>query len=101
MNNKTTRRALLFSFISVFLCFTMLIGTTYAWFTDEVTSGVNKIVAGNLDVELYRGLDRNATPVDINTELFKLSEEQKWEPGGGGVPCTTCSKHEKPTAGKG
>jgi len=59
----------------------MLIGTTYAWFTDEVTSGVNKIVAGNLDVELYRGLDRNATPVDINTELFKLSEDQKWEPG--------------------
>ena len=51
MKKSTTRRALFMSFVSMFLCFTMLLGTTYAWFTDSVESGVNQIVAGNLDVE--------------------------------------------------
>ena len=50
---KATKRALFLSFVSLFLCFTMLLGTTYAWFTDSVTSATNIITAGNLDVELY------------------------------------------------
>ena len=49
---KSTKRSLLLSVLSLMLCITMLLGTTYAWFTDSVTSGKNKIVAGNLDVEL-------------------------------------------------
>ena len=53
MNSKTTKKALLSSVVALFLCFTMLLGTTFAWFTDSVTNGVNKIVSGNLDVELY------------------------------------------------
>ncbi len=77
---KTTRRALFLSFASMFLCFTMLLGTTYAWFTDSVESGVNKIVAGNLDVELYNaiGVD-NGAKVDNTTKLFDKIE--LWEPG--------------------
>lgn len=50
--NKTTKRALLASAVSLILCFSMLLGTTYAWFTDSVTSTNNKIVAGNLEVDL-------------------------------------------------
>ena len=53
MTNNSTKRTLLTSVLSLFLCFTMLVGTTFAWFTDSVTSAGNKIVAGTLDVDLY------------------------------------------------
>ena len=50
MNKK--KMALVHSVIALLLCCSMLIGTTFAWFTDSVTSGKNRIIAGNLDVEL-------------------------------------------------
>ena len=77
MNKKVTKRALFLSFVSMFLCFTMLIGTTYAWFTDSVSSGMNTIVAGNLDVELYNGLDNTAAKIGTTTRavLKRLKEE--------------------------
>ena len=49
---KTTKRALLSSVLAMLLCVTMLIGTTFAWFTDTASTAVNKIQAGNLDVAL-------------------------------------------------
>ena len=49
---KGTKRALLMSVMSLFLCFAMLLGTTFAWFTDSVTSANNIIKSGNLDIEL-------------------------------------------------
>ncbi|MBR2388333.1 MAG: hypothetical protein IKB02_06140 [Clostridia bacterium] len=80
MNKKTTKRALFLSFVSMFLCFTMLLGTTYAWFTDSVASDVNHIVSGNLDIELLHTNKKVAnTTVDGGTELF--TEVEKWEPG--------------------
>ena len=51
-NTRTTKRALLCSVFALLLSFTMLLGTTYAWFTDSVTSTNNLIQSGNLDVEL-------------------------------------------------
>ena len=51
-NSKNTKRALLASVLSVVLCFAMLVGSTFAWFTDSVSTGVNKIVAGNLAIDL-------------------------------------------------
>lgn len=79
MTTKTTKRALLMSALALFLCFSMLIGTTFAWFTDEVKSATNIIAAGNLDVELYNGLDTNAPKVGPTTSLF--DEVTLWEPG--------------------
>ena len=80
MKNKSTKHALLASVLSIVMCFAMLIGSTFAWFTDEVKSGMNKIVAGNLDVELEYSLDgTNWTTVDENTNMFK--EDALWEPG--------------------
>ena len=92
--SKNTKRALLASVLSMMLCLAMLIGSTFAWFTDSVTSGVNKIVAGNLDVELeYRPVTVNEdgtttfgewTPVDPAKSLFKPTEGDGatlWEPG--------------------
>ena len=51
-NTKTTKRALLTSAFSMIICVAMLIGTTFAWFTDNASTAVNKIQAGNLDVQL-------------------------------------------------
>lgn len=82
---NATRNALFMSIISLMLCVSMLVGTTFAWFTDEVKSGVNTIAAGNLDVELYHGKDKN--PVDkvtSNTLLFTDvggNVIDLWEPG--------------------
>ena len=50
---KTTKRALLSAILALVMTVSMLVGTTFAWFTDSVTSAGNKIVAGNLDVELH------------------------------------------------
>ncbi len=75
----STKRALITSALSVLMCGSMLVGTTFAWFTDTVTSGKNKIVAGNLDVELYyNDAAGEKQPVGKDTELFKV---EKWEPG--------------------
>ena len=52
MNKKSTKRALLTSVLSLVLCLSMLIGTTFAWFTDSVTSSNNIIKSGRLDVAL-------------------------------------------------
>lgn len=49
---KATKRALLTSITALVMCVVMLVGTTFAWFTDTATANVNKIQAGNLDVAL-------------------------------------------------
>jgi len=69
------RNALVTSVISLLLCVSMLVGTTFAWFTDEVVTGMNTIAAGNLDVELLAGGQK----VNSDTKLF--SKVEKWEPG--------------------
>lgn len=90
MKNVTfkTRHALVLSCISLMTCFAMLLGTTFAWFTDSVTSGVNRIVAGNLDVEVYHKTSGTGTAnpeekVDGTTKLFTKDINGKdllWEP---------------------
>ena len=80
--SKNTKRALLSSVLAMVLCIAMLVGTTFAWFTDRVTSGNNKIVAGNLDVELYHGANLDE-PVNGATDLFTQADGTAitWEPG--------------------
>jgi len=79
-NKKQPRRALWMSVISLILCCTMFVGTTFAWFTDSVTSGNNKIIAGNLDVEVTHtnksGVEEDILDVE---NLFK--DVTLWEPG--------------------
>ena len=76
---KSTKRALLMSGISLLLCLSMFVGTTFAWFTDSVSSLNNKIVAGNLDVELYWSTNAsNWDKVDKDTNVFT---KELWEPG--------------------
>ena len=59
MTNKTvTKRALTTSALAILACIAMLIGTTFAWFTDTASTAVNKIVAGNLDVDIVDEIGR-------------------------------------------
>ena len=51
-NQKATKRALLTSVMALVMCVVMLVGTTFAWFTDTASTAVNKIVAGNLKVDI-------------------------------------------------
>ena len=60
-NRKSTKRALLGSVMAMVLCLAMLVGATFAWFTDTASTGVNKIQAGNLDIEIRMRLARRST----------------------------------------
>ena len=75
-----TKRALFLSFVSMFICFTMLLGATFAWFTDSVASDINTIVAGNLDVELYH-TNSAKTEETVKSDVKLFTEIDKWEPG--------------------
>ena len=84
---KTSKRALLCSVLSIALCLSMLIGTTFAWFTDTATTAVNKIQAGTLDVDLQmKGANGNwVTAVGQTLNWVKAADgagqEILWEPG--------------------
>lgn len=80
-NTKSTKRALISSVIALFLCFAMLLGSTFAWFTDSAVSENNKITAGTLDVELYQWTDATtATPIS-NSKAPVFDANILWEPG--------------------
>ena len=96
-NRKQTKRALLTSVMALVMCVVMLVGTTFAWFTDTATTSVNKIEAGNLDVALYYGDTADGANGTNWTELVDGSPALKflqsngttatqqdfyWEPGG-------------------
>ena len=76
---KTSRRALLTSVMALVMCLVMLVGTTFAWFTDSVTSGVNTIKSGNLDVKLTYTKGTETGEVTKDTKLF--NDAALWEPG--------------------
>ena len=78
---KTTKRALLSSVVALILCFSMLVGTTFAWFTDEVTSANNVIVAGNLDIELYYQVEGKTDWTKMTSTSNIFMENAFWEPG--------------------
>ena len=82
--SKTTKRALVASVCATLMCIAMLIGTTFAWFTDTASTSVNKIQSGTLDVELWQAtsdakLDSSALKWVKATD--HESEEVLWEPG--------------------
>ena len=70
-SSKSTKRALVSSALAILMCVAMLIGTTFAWFTDTASTAVNKIQAGNLDIEVEYTLDGEEwTKLDEAADLF-------------------------------
>ena len=80
---RATKRALLTSIMALVMCVVMLVGTTFAWFTDTATANVNKIEAGKLDVQM---LDKGGNDLEGKTLNWVKAEGGKnqqvlWEPG--------------------
>lgn len=82
-NSKNTKRALLASVLSVVLCFAMLVGSTFAWFTDSASTGVNKIVAGNLAIDLVDESGNSLEGKTLGWVAYDGREQEAilWEPG--------------------
>ena len=84
-NRKSTKRALLGSIMAMVLCLAMLVGATFAWFTDTASTGVNKIQAGKLDVALeMKDAAGQWVPAEGKTLDFvkaAAGEQVLWEPG--------------------
>ena len=86
---KTSKRALLCSVLSIALCLSMLIGTTFAWFTDTASTAVNKIQAGNLDIELqmkdkddkWVNAEGKTLPFLVEGAIPAEGTQILWEPG--------------------
>ena len=84
-NRKSTKRALLGSVMAMVLCLAMLVGATFAWFTDTASPGVNKIQAGKLDVALEMkdaaGQWVSAEGKTLDFVKAAAGEQVLWEPG--------------------
>ena len=84
-NRKSTKRALLGSIMAMVLCLAMLVGATFAWFTDTASTDVNKIQAGKLDVALEMkdaaGQWVSAEGKTLNWVKAAAGEQVLWEPG--------------------
>ena len=79
------KKTLITSMIAVIISFSILIGYTFAWFTDSSTSGINTIQSGNLDVALVYTNSYTGDPVEVDedTKLFMdiNGDPILWEPG--------------------
>ena len=82
---KATKRALLTSVMALVMCVVMLVGTTFAWFTDTASTGVNKIQAGNLKVDIIGADSENHVSMLSFTKAgatdAEAGAEILWEPG--------------------
>ena len=78
---RKTKLAMLQSVVALILCAAMLVGTTFAWFTDEVTSAVNKIQAGNLDVDLVDAAGNSLEGTSLTFMDVTGNTDILWEPG--------------------
>ena len=92
MKQTTTKRRVLSSFLSLALCVSMLVGSTYAWFTDTVTSSGNIIKSGTLDVGMLWADGKEDPDPESDTTTWNDVEDdtnppkpifgyELWEPG--------------------
>ena len=80
-NSKSTKRALLTSALALLMCVAMLVGATFAWFTDTASTAVNKIQAGTLNVDI---VDKNGDSLNGKSLSFRDANDSTdilWEPG--------------------
>ena len=82
MKNFSSKRALLLSVLSMVICVSMLIGSTFAWFTDSATANVNTIKSGDLDVEIVKADGSELTgALKWVKAAGHENEAILWEPG--------------------
>ena len=78
---KATKRALLTSVMALVMCVVMLVGTTFAWFTDTASTAVNKIQAGNLKMEVTYKNTVGGGFKKVDKEIPVFNNSALWEPG--------------------
>lgn len=79
---SNTRKSVFVSVVSLVLCLSMLLGTTFAWFTDQVVSSDNIIQSGKLDVDLHWTEDLGGTWHETaNVDDDPIFNYDNWEPG--------------------
>ena len=81
-SSKSTKRALLSSALAILMCVAMLIGTTFAWFTDTASTAVNKIQSGTLKVDIVK--EDGVTSIKNESMSFVNKDGSAnilWEPG--------------------
>lgn len=89
---KSLKRAILVAVMAMLVCVSMLVGATFAWFTDSTTSAGNKIIAGSLKVDLsYKNYDGEWVSIKNNPDPIFGGEnsiaatannaDTLWEPG--------------------
>ncbi len=80
MTQTKTKKALLMSVLSMVLCVAMLVGMTFAWFTDTASTAVNKIESGKLDVMLLGADDKKLSKETPLTWVTEDEGDVLWEP---------------------
>ena len=82
MNKKETKRTLLVSVMALLLCSTMLIGSTFAWFTDAAATSVNRMEAGRLQIDMIyaEGASIDGGTVNWKKAAGHENETILWEP---------------------
>ena len=88
-SSKSTKRTLVSSTLAILMCVAMLIGTTFAWFTDTASTAVNKIQAGNLEIELqmkdndgkWVNAEGKTLPFLVEGKIPAEGTQILWEPG--------------------
>ena len=82
MKKFSTKQALLLSLLSMVICVSMLVGSTFAWFTDSATANVNAIKSGDLDVEIVKADGSELTgALKWVKAAGHENETILWEPG--------------------
>lgn len=77
----STKKALIASVLSLVLCVSMLVGSTFAWFTDTATTSVNTIQAGTLKVDIVNESGTSLKGSSMSFVNKDGAEAILWEPG--------------------
>ena len=80
---KAVKRSIILCALSLVLFVALLVGSTFAWFSDSITNSGNTITAGNLTAQWsYRTLnDDTAAYEPVSEELALFSSDTVWQPG--------------------
>ena len=80
MKKRSLKQRLVAATLALVMLLSSLLGTTFAWFTDSVTSGGNKIQSGNLEIDLLHKVNSGWVSLKEHTD-HKVFDYDKWEPG--------------------
>ena len=80
MFKKDMRKSVALSVLAFVLSLALLIGSTYAWFTDSVTNTNNQIKTGLLKIDLLHLVGDDWVSLKENPD-HPILDYDKWEPG--------------------